>query len=320
MYCKIVVCIIFIWLSFLSKAQTNLVPNGSFEELDTCEVGWDKLAHAVPWFQPVVCYGYPGGSSDIWNSCSINSGYSVPNNQAGSQLARTGNGYAGIGVFQSLVPNMGLEYLEVRLIVPLQTAKRYQVSMFVSLAINFIYTVGSTGMSVCLSPDSVLTCNDSTIILQPQIQSSLTQPIMDTTNWVEISGEYIAKGGEQFLTIGNFYPFDSIVWDSTSLPQNPNYLNKLAYYFIDDVSVTEIDTSIGIPEPIQTSCKLYQLEAQKWVIESTSKPSKLSIYNSIGQLVYEHIPKQNKESIELSFDQGIYYWQAGVSRGKILIK
>ncbi|MBX7182525.1 MAG: T9SS type A sorting domain-containing protein [Bacteroidia bacterium] len=318
MYCKIIVCLIFIWLSFLSKAQTNLVPNGSFEDLDTCDVGWNKLVQAAPWFQPYANIGL-GGSSDVWNSCSNNPLYSVPFNQAGSQIPRTGNGYAGICVYLPQFPNEGREYIEIGLSNSLIIGKRYKVEFYASPAINVWFHIGIAGIAAYLSSDSLIINNNIPIIIPPNVSSPIDVPIIDTVNWTKIQGEYVAKGGEKFLTIGNFLSHEDVIYDTIGEPSIDNNCCR-AYYFIDDVSVTEIDTSIGIPEPIQANCKFYQTEDQKWVIESTGRPSKLSIYNTIGQLVYEHIPKQNKETIELSLDQGIYYWQAGVSRGKILVK
>ena len=320
MYCKIVVGVFLICLSYFSKGQTNLIPNGSFEVLSSCDVGTSKISTAFPWFQPNMPATM--GSSDIWNSCSNNSENGVPNNIIGYQYAQTGNSYAGIGIFFSQFdhfPIEGREYIEVELTEYLIAGKRYDVVFYVSPGTKWYNNLASNGIGVHFSIDSILNYVGGSIFLTPDIVSPPNLIISDTVNWTKIQGEYTAQGGERFITIGNFLQPEDIIFDTIGEPSND--LNCCwAYYFIDDVSVTEIDTSIGIPEPIQTNCKFYQTEDQKWVIESTGKPSKLSIYNTIGQLVYEHIPKQNKETIELSLDEGIYYWQAGVSRGKILVK
>ena len=58
--------------------------------------------------------------------------------------------------------------------------------------------------------------------------------LTDTKAWMQISGVFTAKGGERFMTIGNFYPASqSNVIDLDSL----TYLLPGAYYYIDDVSV-----------------------------------------------------------------------------------
>ena len=57
---------------------------------------------------------------------------------------------------------------------------------------------------------------------------------------MQISGTYIANGGEKYLTIGNFKDDANTMIDSASSTANS------AYYFIDDVSV--IDCTVGINE------------------------------------------------------------------------
>ena len=323
MYNKVIFIVLVIMASALTSiGQANLIQNGSFEDIDSCPIYPNGPNVATGWFSPMTCNEFPGLGSNVFNSCCTNNNCGIPQNSIGFQYPHTGIGYSGIQAFNTIDSNLFRQYVSTKLIYPLFEAKRYHTSFYVSLASSWQSDCGASGLGAYFSNDSIMTCYDQdfpAIILDAHIKYSDTIPITDTTNWVLIQGEYIAKGGEQFLTIGNFLSGHLVVYDTTGLAEN-NYLGFRSFYYIDDVSVTEIDTSIGIPEPIQTNCKFYQAEDQKWVIESTGKPSKLSIYNNIGQLVYEHIPKQNKETILLSLDQGIYNWQAGVGRGKILIK
>jgi hypothetical protein len=49
-------------------------------------------------------------------------------------------------------------------------------------------------------------------------------PVPDTVSWVKVSGSFIAKGGEQYLTIGNF--------------QNTDHIHISSHYiYVDDVSL-----------------------------------------------------------------------------------
>ena len=69
----------------------------------------------------------------------------------------------------------------------------------------------------------------------------------DYQNWLQISGCFQAAGGEQYLVIGNFET------DEDS-PMEPGCNADLAYYYVDDVSVTlgsapeEILFNLGGPE------------------------------------------------------------------------
>jgi gliding motility-associated-like protein len=66
----------------------------------------------------------------------------------------------------------------------------------------------------------------------PQIENPKGHFLSDTLNWMLVSGSFIASGGEQYITIGNFY-----VNDSTNYIQISNSKSHLTYYYIDDVSV-----------------------------------------------------------------------------------
>ncbi|MEX2379920.1 MAG: gliding motility-associated C-terminal domain-containing protein [Vicingaceae bacterium] len=65
---------------------------------------------------------------------------------------------------------------------------------------------------------------------------SLDTVIIDTSGWVKIEGIYLAEGGEQYLTIGNFN-------DDTNTSYhifNNNATIPSSYYYIDDVSLVKI--------------------------------------------------------------------------------
>jgi hypothetical protein len=74
--------------------------------------------------------------------------------------------------------------------------------------------------------------------VMPQIINS-SGFISDTLNWTLISGDYIANGGETYLTIGNFKNDSNT--DTTFIGQNSSQL--LSYIYVDDVSLT---SSTGI--------------------------------------------------------------------------
>jgi OmpA-OmpF porin, OOP family len=75
-----------------SDAQTNLVPNSSFEDSTQCPFNPGQISFSIPWITPT------GSSSDYFNACN-GGNVGVPNNAGGNQLARTGNAYAGIDAY-----------------------------------------------------------------------------------------------------------------------------------------------------------------------------------------------------------------------------
>lgn len=211
-----------------SLAQVNLVPNYSFEYYDTCPSTSTQIYHAIPWFQPLQVWG----SSDYFNECENTGSVSVPYNGFGFQPAKSGVAYSGIIMFY---PVFYREFIEIKLSDSLIKDKKYCVSFYVSLANGSNTAINTMG---CLfTPDSfLLDSNNQEILLIPHVENT-DSIITDTMNWVLISGEFIANGGEQFLTIGNFRN------DSNTNFVQVQGSGVFAYYYIDDVSVTLCDTT-----------------------------------------------------------------------------
>lgn len=223
----------------LGNTQQNLVPNPSFEVIVSCPTMESQIFLASPWFQPIIgcSTGNVNGcsSSELFNSCSVpNPPYAnvgVPTNDFGFQFARTGQGYAGIGVWHD---NGARERIEVKLIDSLFKDTIYCVKMFVVNKrlehISGINLTSTANLQFLFTSDSLL---DNSPFGQVYYSPSVINPdniiISDTSNWTEVSGCYKALGGEHFLTIGNFYNnMNSTVADPSA---------EAAYYFIDDVSV-----------------------------------------------------------------------------------
>jgi hypothetical protein len=218
----------FLWFllgAFLetSAQVTNLVPNPSFEFSISCPASPGLIAICPPWFQTS-----PTITVDYYNICSPGQ-LGVPNNYNGFQYARTGFAYAGL-VLLAFDNTPYREYLEVQLLTPLLSGKSYCVEFYVSQADLAINTCDS--IAVYFSNDSLLNSNQTTIVCQNQIHNEIGNSLNDTANWVKVQGQFVAQGGENFMTIGNFNNF------------NPNA--QIAYYYIDDVSVYECDDQVFV--------------------------------------------------------------------------
>ena len=132
-------------------AQSNLVPNGSFEELDSCPFYVDGVnyGYVIDWFNCI-------GSSDYYNECSVGIDASIPVNTHGFQSPRTGRAYTGIIPYYNdtlqFEPSLYREYLSTQLTEPLVIDKLYCLKMYVSLADGAYYTIDN--VSVLFSSDS----------------------------------------------------------------------------------------------------------------------------------------------------------------------
>jgi hypothetical protein len=220
---------------FSVKGQ-NLVPNGDFEGHSGCPTIGGQINLAVNWIMPTT------GTSDYFNQCATNAGWSVPDNLYGYQNAHSGNAYGGLIIWFGNVGNYR-EYIETPITTPLVANNCYHFEMYVSLA--DICTHTSDGIGIYFS-DTLVSgiTNYNPLPFIPQIINT-TGIFPDTLNWILITGNYSALGGENYLIIGNFKDDSNT---STLLVNGAGY--NAAELYIDDVSLTPCT---GINENIKNA-------------------------------------------------------------------
>ena len=304
---------IFILTLSLAKveAQTNLVPNYSFEQFNACPDNVSQIDSAKYWFNANT------GTSDYYNACA--NGVGVPNNEFGYQNAKTGVAYAGILANDYEVPTPSYrEYIEIKLSDSLQAGIKYFASFYLSLADSSHFATDDLGMY--FSNDSLISDTFTNFSVIPQVENIQENIIADKINWVLLSGEFTATGGEWFLTIGNFkndseitllyVGGDTIAFDKRS-----------AYYYIDDVCVSTDSslciTGTGIKQrvSVENSIQIYPnpiTDNSVLVIPSAlrNEDVRIRIYDLFGREVKQmDIPKGvksvsfNKEGLS----SGIYF-------------
>lgn len=238
---------IFLLTSTLTHSQItkgeNLVFNPSFEEFRECPKKIDALGVLTivdAWFQPTA------GSADYYNICGSNE-CGVPKNKLGEQSPYHGMGYCGIYCSKTDYR----EYLQTQLKEPLQSGQTYRLSFYVSLSeyssgsvatIGGLFTrdrISDTSRNILMKKEirkiSPKVSQTVATYFEPQVVNSYNRVLTDTKKWMNISGTFIAEGGEEFLTIGNFFPASKSNY--TDLPEL-TYLLPGAYYYIDQVAVT----------------------------------------------------------------------------------
>lgn len=278
----------------------NLVPNPSFETIDSNNMSWGNsdIARALYWKNA-------GGSPDYFNH---NDPGRVPENEYGCQWPRTGDGYGGIYCYEIPLPFFRnvREYIRIQLLDTLIAGRNYKVSYYASRADNSKHAI-KVGANL-----SVIQINsfDTLLMIAPTHIIS-NSSISDTSSWTLVSGVYEAVGGEQFLTIGNF--IDDSLSNLETPPASGSY--SMAYYYIDDVSVelmeqepNYIDESI-VPDPL-----LFPNPTQKkvWIRlhKSVSQPLYCAVFASDGRVISEErlIPNQGLVSLDFeTFKSGVYY-------------
>ena len=246
---KLIIALLFV-ISINLTAQTNLVSNPSFE--DTVRCPYSLAGLLLPSSACKYWYDPDSSTSDYFNSCSqqIND-CSIPNNLAGWQYARTGNAYAGFVTNNYTLFVNYREYIQTRLDSTLIENHKYCVEFYISLSNISNLATDNIGMYISNTIPAPPTAPDCYTNCIPQINTP--HPITDTANWVLISGTYTALGGEQYITIGNFY---TDAQTDTVRVANQNGGDG-SYYYIDDVSIVDC-TNDGVDELTkQSNYKLY---------------------------------------------------------------
>lgn len=297
-------------VSIYCKGQ-NLVNNPSFEDTIPCAIylGPPQL-RPYYWFRPTA------GSSDFFNSptnCAWGSG--VPVNPGGFQYPRTGDAYVGLLIWAGLPAMNRREYIEGILKDTLIQNHKYCCEFYVCCSNTCLFSTDAIG--AYFSADS-LKNDTSNLVLNviPQVENVPGNMLTDTLNWMLVSGEFIAQGGEKYITIGNFKD-DA----HTTLDSNFGGWYIGSYYFIDDVSLT--DCTVGIAEMGEQSFSIGPNPANdKLFIEMNHyalKPVSLTITNIAGQKVWDQnfYGKVKPGVIDVSeFQAGIYFITLQTAEGQ----
>lgn len=207
--------------------------NPSFENLISCPTTFDQLSLASDWDS---LRNGGGTSPDILTSCTTSGSVKIPNNTFGFQYPRTGNNCAGQGVYVAAPYPETREYIQNKLSQKLISGHQYCVSWFLNLANCSKYSIDEFG--AYFDNGSISASSGGAALVTPQIKSSIGQCLSDTLNWIGITGSFTANGIEEYLTLGNFKNNSQTNYTCFVYPT----VTKVSYYFIDDVSVIDINT------------------------------------------------------------------------------
>ena len=235
----------FIILLFISVfhlpvfSQENLVINPSMEDSEGKVIHmWNvEREPGVPlvkgWFTPT------SGSADYYNDDESSMyGYRIAK-------ARSGEGRAAIIAAGSAKKQRNCEYIQGKLRRPLVMDQLYCVKFYVALDRTSRFTIDSLGIYFSTKP--VAREGFKPLRVRPQIVTPADSFITARDGWVEISGLYLANGGEEYFTIGSFSQKHKVRLKSIgSKPQKRTIFSsvkRFAYFYLDDVSVVPLDSS-----------------------------------------------------------------------------
>ncbi|MBN8703865.1 MAG: OmpA family protein [Bacteroidetes bacterium] len=211
----VIICLVFC-APILYRAQTNLLPNPSFEVFKSKS---KLITSALPWKN--------------LNSVDY---YREPFKADTSKYkgAHSGVGYGGIR-FQKAYK----EFLFTKLQQPLKKGTVYYFETYVRLSFWSNASIKSFGAYFSKTNYKTSDKVDSS----NSVVTFIKKGLFDNDKWIKISGTFRASGGEKIITIGNFT--DNFKKEFTKLkPFKIEFVKSEAYYFIDDLLLTEYkDTS-----------------------------------------------------------------------------
>lgn len=294
----------------------NLVPNGDFEQFIGCPTNYGQINSATYWINPANASGL-GGTSDYFNQCGV--GFmGVPNNAEGFQLAHSGGAYGGIVLYQLF--NTWHEFIEIFLTSPLISNTCYHFEMFVNAADSSYYNSPSIGIYFS---DTLIAGVNNALPLPfiPQINNDTTNTF-DSSNWISVSGTYMAQGGENYLIIGNFQS------DANTIlyVNNANNLEpfRRAYVYIDDVSLTPCITGFD-GQSTKEELNIYPnpLKDKLNVVVNNKDLSEIILYDFASRKILQEKFTNSVALITEQLAKGIYLYEVRnkngvIKKGKVL--
>jgi len=237
-FCFLFAC--FFCLKLNGQAPTNLVPNGGFEENNGIPTEIGQFGLAQPW----ITFAPGNQPADYFNRAAKER-TGVPHNFIGTQEPKSGDAYGGFLLYLNSRQEY-FEFIQVPLTAALKAGEEYYAEFYVSLAEDSEFAVDGIGMHFAVRPPLLM--QGGYALVQPQVSNPTKNIILDKTNWIKISGQFKARGGERFLTIGNFKtrPANTVKKVKTNRSEKEPY--KYAYYYLDEVTVKPVGTQPQITE------------------------------------------------------------------------
>jgi OOP family OmpA-OmpF porin len=200
----------------------NIIPNAGFEHSWSCPNNYGQVAKATGWNNPTTA------SPDYYNACG-HKDYSVPKNRYGEKLSFQGKAYMALNAKKYY-----REYIQIRLNSPLIKGQKYFCSLHISASET--YSIVSSDVGMLFTKEKIKKETAARITDHvPQIEND-PDSIFTDYEWHQVSGHFIAKGGEQYLTIGSFRKNVSKV----QVFQGRSDREPSWYNFIDNVSTEPI--------------------------------------------------------------------------------
>ena len=232
-------------LASLKLTSQNIISNPSFEETQYSPDSISSFNKNVKnWSTPNE------GTTDLFEVSAKNPMISIPQNYNGHQTAKFGKKYAGC---YFLAEKNYREYIQGELKSSLEKGKEYKVSFYVSLAEKSKYALRNISF-ILSNPRFIIADSDylsDNSIKNLWLNSSSKHFIEDknyytnSDDWTLISKVIKAKGGENYIIIGNFNNDQK----TKKKKFNNEATHNTSYYYIDMVSIQPLNKVTTLINP-----------------------------------------------------------------------
>ncbi len=231
MAAKLVLCCSLFFAQTTALLCQNLVPNPSFELIDSCPQ-YPALTGYQPGAIPENWYS-TSNTPEYFNAC-IDTATGVPDNFFGHQFAFDGDAYSGMFSFW---PGGYREMIGVELMTPLLVGQTYYASFYANAAYGGLQQTAracnNLGLLFCMTANYWdIGLQGPEFGLRNYAHVLSTSVITDTANWVLVSGSFVADSAYLFMVVGNHFNDANTTVDSLG----PGY--PWAYQFVDQFCVS----------------------------------------------------------------------------------
>lgn len=237
---KSILSVTFLLLCEWCLAQTNLVPNTSFESYKRLPDGiGEGRACLESWTTPTV-----RGDADYYHEQSKNKDSQTTQNYFGGEKPHSGQAYAGFCVTPTY-----REFLATKLLQPLTKGEEYQITINISKG-DKLWLGNLQEIGVLFLKKEMIIPFGQPMTLPPQVIFYQENGFTQHEGWQTLTATFTADGTEQWMVIGAHEWQCDTCKSIAGKPrtQNPPVMGavKDAHYFVDDVSLTLVR-----PEVIQ---------------------------------------------------------------------
>lgn len=313
------ICLCFV--GFGAQAQQNLVRNPGFEQYLYCVCPCQGNGlFGVTALLPNATGSIIGTGAPGWQTPTsiIVPHYLQCNARGGSQnidirgryIPRSGGGY--IGEFIVYGPGPGRSYVQGELLQPLQAGCTYRVTFYARLlgsrplSDNAIRTpLASDGLQAFLSAQRISCASQCNLEGYPaQVGQPAGVLLADTTQYVPVTGTFVAQGGEQYITIGNFR--SDAATSTRRLGSRVEPVPTPSRYALDDVSVVAVP-----PDGLSLA-----LPAEQWLGNCGASTGRAVLAAGPGFTAYRWSTGETTRAIAVA-QPGVYWVEGDFGCGTI---